>query len=213
MEEITNTGSRNEIIDPNFTAHATVGPINPMKRTPPAMENEGDPQLLPSQKRAKIIEAVLRESVQDSSEKQLTAFHEALSNSRSPDNGARPTEFPDQLAGLPNDFFRANTPDTDTKYQEVRAETMALPDVIGPSQSTGSLGGKMGPSSDVPPSRAVGTDKNWLLHTPKRTEFERSASITSVLSSEPSPVKTSKGKQRENEEWYKEEAAVVVRVS
>jgi hypothetical protein len=32
-----------------------------MKRTPPAMGNEDDPQLLPSQKRARIIEAVLRE--------------------------------------------------------------------------------------------------------------------------------------------------------
>ena len=189
-----------------------------MKRTPPAVGNEGDPQLLPSQKRARIIEAVLRESAQDSTSirKQMTDSQEALGrpNSRPHDKGAIPAEFSDPIPGLPGDFSRADTPDmTDTKYQEVRAESTALSPHGNGSQSAGSSNGKMEPPSldGVPSARAVNTDKTWLLHTPKRTEFERSASNTSVLSSpEPSPVK---GKHRANEEWYKEKAAVVVRVS
>jgi len=209
MEDDSNT-SRNEI-DPTFTAHLPSTGLNPMKRITPAIENEDDPQMLPSQKRARIIAAALREAPgpPSVSPTQITAMQEALCRSVSrphSDNGAIPTAFPVSIA-LPNDFSAVNTPDT--KYQEVRAETVVLSN--DSSQSIGCSSGKMDPPSldGVPSSRAVNIDKTWLLHTPKRTEFERSASLTSVLSSPgPSP---SKGKQRANE-WHKEKPAIDVRV-
>jgi len=211
-----NVNHMEENIDPTFTAQPSTGLImNPMKRTPPAVENEDDPQLLPSQKRAKIIAAVLREAQGPSSasQTQITAMQTLCRSDSRPhsDNGAINTVFPESIPALPNDFSATNIPDT--KYQEDRAETIVKSNES--SQSFGSSSGKMDPPSldGVSSSRAVDIDKTWLLHTPKRTEFERSASLTSVLSSpELSPVKASKGKHRANEEWHKEKPAVVVRV-
>lgn len=208
------TQSQNEI-DPNVTAQSTAksGPANPIKR--PAVEDE-DEELSPSQKRAKIIEAVLRESLQDTlsaSQQRTTPIDEVLSASNShthSENNAHPTALPNPSPMHSGDDSNTNTSyRTDSKYQEVRAEGIASQHVI----SSELVDSKIGSSSleGAPSSRAVDADKTWLLHTPKRTEFGRSASMTSVLSSpEPSPVHTYQGPYRANEEWHKGNSVVNV---
>jgi hypothetical protein len=55
---------------------------------------------------------------------------------------------------------------------EARAEDITMPQPVPLSQSIGSSSDRMGSSSlyYVPSSRAVNTDKTWLLQTPQRTD-------------------------------------------
>jgi hypothetical protein len=142
--------------------------MNTLKRMIPALQNDDEPHLLPSQKRAKIIEAVLRESLQDPlsvAQKRTLAIQEALdsSNEACPqiDNEAPPTLPPKAGPTPPRGFSGASTSQsTNTKYQDVRAEEIVLSQHVNdPSQSIGSSSGKTSFSMGAPSSRAGNTDK------------------------------------------------------